>query len=74
MNYISITYPLIYQFKDNTNYKVTKCLKVFNCKTGRMKKRCYNNGSVGYWIDRKFVIINKGSKLLEPIPKEKLPF
>lgn len=77
MNRISVSYPLIYQFKQSPNYKVTKCLKVFNCKTGRQLKKCYKDGSLGYWL-----FTNKGKvfakigdkKLLELIPRTQTPF
>lgn len=74
MERVSISYTLIYQFKEARNYKVTKCLKVFNTKTNRQIKRVYNSGSVGYWIKGKFIILNKNSKHLELIPKTKTPF
>ena len=73
MQRMSISYALIYQFKHAKEYKVSKCLKVFNTKTNRQIKKCYNSGSIGFWIKGKFIIL-KDKKLLELIPKEKLPF
>ena len=73
MNLISISYPLKYQFKIDPKYKVTKCGKVFNTRTNRQIKRAYNSGSIGYWIGKKFIILNQGSPL-ELIPKVKTQF
>lgn len=77
MNTISITYELLYQFKDNPIYQVTKCKKVFNTRTGKQIKKAYKNGSVGYWLvlNNKKTFVKKGDKnLLEHIPKINLPF
>ncbi len=77
MDSISVNYLLIYQFKQSPQYKVSKCLKVFNTKTGRQIKKSYNRGMIGYWIrvnnKKKFVKLGD-KKLLELIPKEMTPF
>lgn len=70
----TVTYALIYQFKEAKNYKVSKCGKVFNTRTNRQIKKCYNSGSIGYWINKKFMIIPKDKSTLEKITKVKCPF
>ncbi len=74
MNSISINYPLIWQFKDAKNYQVTKCRKVFNIKTGKLIKQCLNGGSIGYWINSKFIVKSKLIENIEVIEKTECPF
>lgn len=75
MNTISITYTLIWQFKDYPHLQVTKCRKVFNVKKGTLLKQCMNGGSIGYWLDAKtFVVKNNINGMLEKIPNSKCPF
>jgi hypothetical protein len=73
---ISITYILIWQFKINTNYKMTRCRKVFNTQRGSLVKCTLNGGSVGWWIGSdKFIPKSKVNENIELIPvKEKLQF
>jgi hypothetical protein len=71
MHYISINYALKYTIKGMPeHYKVTECRKVFNCQTGRLLKKCYNAGSIGFWFGKKFVSIGK----LRLKKTENLPF
>ena len=74
MNTITVTYTLEFRLKDHHNYQMTKCGKMFNVKTGRQIKKSSNNGSIGYWIGKKFLVITKDKKILERIPKENTPF
>lgn len=72
---ISTTYALKWEVKNTPYYKVSKCGKVFNCKTGKMLKRIYNNGSIGYVIDGKFTTLaNLRKELIEIKNKPKAPF
>ena len=69
MKTISITYPLVFRFKNHHNLQVTKCGKIFNIKTGRQKKMCYNGGSIGIWIDTKtFITKSTINSMIEPKP------
>jgi len=75
MNTISINYTLKYQFKTHPNIKVDSKGNIFNSKTGRKKKMCYNGGSIGVWLDAKtFVIKSKLNSQIELIPKIDCPF
>jgi len=75
MNTITVTYTLEFRLKKHNHYQMTKCGKMFNVKSGRQIKKCSNNGSIGYWIGKKFLVISKGIKILEKIPKNNtLPF
>ena len=38
--------------------------QLYNLKTNRKKKQCYNNRSIGYWIGKEFYSLNKLKKLL----------
>jgi len=75
MNTISVTYELIWQHKEHSQYKWSKCGKLFNSKTERRIKKTVNGRSVGYWISGKFCPLSKLRIELEKIPKEvDLPF
>ncbi len=74
MNTISINYTLICQFKKANHYKITKCKKVFNTKTGRQIKQCCNGGSIGYWIAGIFIVKNNLNKHIEKIKISQTPF
>lgn len=71
---ISINYTLKWQLKNKSNYKWSVCGKLFNCKTGRQIKKCYNGGSVGYWIDEKFITLSNLRKQLVKIEDTYCPF
>jgi hypothetical protein len=72
MSTISISYTLKYQIKGHPQYQVTECRKVFNIKTGKQLKRCYNSGSIGYWIEGQWYNIN--TIKLQKIEKTYCPF
>ena len=74
MNTISISYSLIWQFKDMPNYKISKCKKIFNCKNGKQIKCVLNGGSIGYWIGGNFIPKSKINDKIEVIPKIICPF
>ena len=61
--YVTLTFAVFWQFKDSPHYKVTKCKKVINCKTGKLLKY----GSRGYFIDKNYVKKNEINKLVEKI-------
>ena len=74
MNSISVTYALIYRFKEAHEYKVSKCGKVFNTKTNRQIRKVVNSRCVGWWIKNKFISQSCRVKHLERIPRIKTPF
>ena len=65
---------MIWQLKDNEKYQFTRCKKCFNIKTGRLIKMTTNGGSIGYWIDKNFIVLNEIRNILVKIKKEKTPF
>ena len=70
MNSISVSYTLVFRFKDYPFIQVTKKGEIFNTKTGRRKKICYNGGSLGIWITpKKFITKSKLNNHIERIPK-----
>jgi hypothetical protein len=71
---ILTTYVLKWQFKDYPHIQITECKKIINIKNNRLLKLSYNNGSVGIWIGRKFILKTKINQIIEPIKKQKLPF
>ena len=74
MQTISVTYVLEWQLKFATHYKITKCGKVFNMRTGRQIKKVLNNRSLGFWIESNFYSLKTLRRNLEKIPKEKYFF
>jgi hypothetical protein len=69
MKTISVTYSLKWRIKYAHHYQFTSCGKLFNIKTGKQVKRRLNGGSIGYWIDRKFVTLNNLRARIEKLPK-----
>ena len=74
MDLISISYALIYQFREHPEYKVTKCGKIFNTKTGRRIKKTVNSRCVGFWIKGKFISLSSKDKHLEKVKRAECPF
>ena len=71
---VNVQYKVIYQFKNATEFKVTKCKKIINCKTNTIVKQSVR-GSVGYWIKKDFIKRKDLNSHLELIPKkEYCPF
>lgn len=74
MQRISISYTLKWQLKSDHKYKWSTCGKLFNAKTGRLKRKVLNGGSIGYWIGRKFYTLDKLRESIEVIPRVICPF
>lgn len=70
MKTISVNYNLKWRFKNHQHIQITECKKIFNMKTGREKKITLNGGSVGLWIEKKFICKKDLNKHIEIIPKE----
>ena len=68
MHTISITYTLIFQVSFATEYKFSKCKKLFNCKRNKEIHQTMNGGSIGYCIRGKFYSLTFLRKYLEKIP------
>ena len=71
---VNVQYKVLWQFKSNDNYKVTKCKKIINCQKSTVLKQTIRGGSVGYWIDKKFIKRVDLNNYLEVITKQKTPF
>ena len=65
-----------WQVKSHPHIKLTSDRKVFNSKTGRLKKITSNGGSIGIWLDNKtFLVKSKlrdSIELIETTPLEGL--
>lgn len=72
----SITYTIEIKWKitgyESYGFGVDKNL--YNLKTQRKLKKCYNNGSIGYWFNKKFITLVQLKKMLYKPKNEKLPF
>jgi hypothetical protein len=69
MNYISITYELVYRLKTDKHIQLTKDLKMcFNYKTNKPLVTS-NNMRKGFWVGRKFYRLDRLKPLIEVIPK-----
>ena len=71
---ISKNYTYIWELKNYPNYKITKCNLMINSKTGRVIKKCYNSGVIGYNIEGKFKSLKKLRTELTKIKKQIIPF
>jgi hypothetical protein len=74
MYQITITYAIEWQLSEMPHYKVTKCGKIINAKTGKILKRTINNRCTGYWIGKRFYSLEALRQKLERIPKQTTPF
>lgn len=74
MNTFSKRYALVWELKDATHYKFTRCKKCFNAKTGREIKMILNGGSIGFCINGKFISLSAIRKRLQKIEKQICPF
>lgn len=64
--YVNIRFKVVWQFKEFTHYKVTRCKKIINTKT--QKILTYNKR--GYYIGNRYVNKKDINKYVEKIPKE----
>lgn len=61
----------IWRFKDYPFVKITENKLIVNTKTGRKKKECMNNYSIGYWItSKRFILTSDINSHVEKIPKK----
>ena len=74
MNSISITYSLKWRLKTDHKYQLSECGKLFNIRTGRIKKKVLNGSSIGYWFGKKFITITNIRHQFEKISEEYCPF
>ena len=71
MNRISISYTYKYCLSFAENYKFTTCGLCINSKTGRLIKKVYNSGSIGFSIQGKFYSLKKLRQYLVKEKEEK---
>ena len=64
--YVNVRFKVVWQFKENPEYKVTKCKKVINTKTGNLL--IYNKR--GFFIKDRYLKRNEINTHLEKIPKK----
>jgi len=50
---------IIYAISEIAGYGFGKDKLLYNLKTKHIKKQCYNNGSIGYWLNGKFYSLKK---------------
>lgn len=71
---ITLTIELTFRIKGFDNYSFAKDKHLYNVKTSRRIKQCYNNGSIGYWLGNKFYSLNKLKGMVYKPKKEQTPF
>jgi hypothetical protein len=72
---VNVQFKVIWQFKNATHFKVTKCKKIINCQTNTIVKQSVRGGSCGFWINNNFIKRKDLNNHLELIPKKEiLPF
>lgn len=74
MQSITYTIEIVWFIKNYDCYGFGKDKNLYNLKTGRKLKQCYNSGSIGYWFGKEFKTITALRKMLYKPKKEKLPF
>ena len=65
---------LVYKIRGYPHLCFGKDKKLYNIKTGGLKKRTLNNCTEGYWIGRKFYSLKTLRLMLEKINNEYCPF
>ena len=69
--YITIKIEILYLIKDHYNYGFGADKNLYNLQRCR---KLYNNGSIGYVINNKFISLKKIRPLLYKPEKNKIPF
>ena len=67
-------YKIVWQLKEMPHYKITECRNIINCRTNRKLKRTVIGTTVGYWINKRFIPINRLNDFCEKITDERIPF
>ena len=67
MNTFSVDYTYKYRLSFAKHYVFSNCGKCYNIKTGRLIKRVYNSGCIGFNINGKFYSLTKLRRDLELI-------
>lgn len=57
-----------------SNYGFGTDKSLYNLKTGRKLNQSYNNGSIGYWFNRKFISLKSLKHLIYKPKKQIVPF
>lgn len=71
---LTIEVKIIWRIKGIDNFGFGNDKVLYNLKRGTPKKQCYNNGSIGYWINRKFYSLSYLKPLLYKKINEQIPF
>jgi hypothetical protein len=71
---VQVNFFVKWQFKEFSNYKITTCKKIINCKTGKIIKCTKSGGSIGYYINSIFFKKTDINNHIELIPKIKCLF
>lgn len=74
MNTFTVTYTIKYVIDFADHYVFNKHKECYNLKSGRRIKKIYNNGSIGYSINGKFMSLKSLKPHLKKPKKEWCPF
>lgn len=74
MDSITYTIEIKWRIKGFENYGFGSDRNLYNLKTNRKMKQCYNSGSIGYWLGKEFKTIKVLKELVFKPKKVKLPF
>lgn len=69
MNTFTVTYTYKWKLDFADHYVFTSCGKCMNLRTGRLIKKVYNSGCIGYNIKGKFFSLTKLKKHLKKVDK-----
>lgn len=68
--YVNIKLKVLWQFKNNPEYKVTKCKKIINIKTNKI----ISYSTRGFYIKNRYVKRSEINRLIKPVVINKNPF
>ena len=74
MNTFTVSYTYKHRLNFANNYVFSTCGKCMNLKSGRLIKKVYNSGCIGFNISGKFYSLTRLRDCLEEVPEYNLDF
>lgn len=74
MQSITYTIEIKWRIKNFDNYGFGSDKNLYNTKTNRKLKKCYNGGSIGYWFGDSFITLYRLKPLIYKPIEINIPF
>ncbi len=68
MEIISVKFSVFWQVKTASYYKITKCKKIINTRTGKILIQRVKGGAIGWYINKGFIKRSEINNHIEKIP------